>query len=108
MEDKTEISEKAPIPKAVASMAVPAILSMIVVIIYNMADTFFIGQTGNSLMVSAISLSSLLFLAFTAFSGMVGIGGSSTISRALGMGEPDRGRRSVLFAVMERSYLELS
>lgn len=97
MDNKTEIFEKAPIPKAVASMAVPSILSMIVVIIYNMADTFFIGQTGNSLMVSAISLSSPLFLAFTAFSGMFGIGGSSTISRLLGMGEHDRAKKISAF-----------
>lgn len=97
MDNKTELFENAPIPKAVASMAIPAILSMIVAIIYNMADTFFIGQTGNSLMVSAISLSSPLFLAFTAFSGMFGIGGSSTISRALGMKEMDRVKKISAF-----------
>lgn len=97
MDSKTELFEHASIPKAVVSMSLPAILSMIVVIIYNMADTFFIGQTGNSLMVSAISLSSPIFLIFLAFSSMFGIGGSSIISRALGMGERDRVRRVSAF-----------
>lgn len=97
MDNKSEVFEKAPIPKAVASMAVPSILSMIVVIIYNMADTFFIGQTGNPLMVSAISLSSPLFLIFTAFAGMFGVGGSSIISRLLGMGEQDRPKKISAF-----------
>lgn len=97
MDSKTDIFEKAPIPKAVASMAVPAILSMIVVIIYNMADTFFIGQTGNPLMVSAISLCSPLFLIFTACSSIFGIGGSSTISRSLGMDQCDRAKKICAF-----------
>lgn len=97
MDRKTEVFEEAPIPQAVASMAVPAILSMIVVILYNMADTFFIGQTGDPLMVSAISLSSPLFLAMTAFAGMFGIGGSSTVSRALGVGQHDKVKKISAF-----------
>lgn len=47
--DKKEIFEKAPVHKAVFNMALPTILSMIVMILYNMADTFFVGQTHNSL-----------------------------------------------------------
>lgn len=91
--DKKEIFEKAPVHKAVVSMALPTILSMIVMILYNMADTFFVGQTHNSLYVSAVSLASPLFLIFTAFSSMFGAGGSSVISRALGMGEKEKAKR---------------
>ena len=53
--DKKEIFEKAPVHKAVFSMALPTILSMIVIILYNMANTFFVGQTHNSLYVSAVA-----------------------------------------------------
>lgn len=90
--DKKEIFEKAPVHKAVFSMALPTILSMIVIILYNMADTFFVGQTHNSLYVSAVSLASPVFLIFTAFSSMFGAGGSSVISRALGTGEKEKAK----------------
>ena len=95
--DKTELFEKAPVHKAVINMAVPTILSMIVTIFYNMADTFFVGQTGNSLYISAVSLASPVFLIFTAFSSMFGAGGSSVISRALGMGEPEKAKKTSAF-----------
>lgn len=106
--DKTEIFEKAPVHKAVINMAVPTILSMIVIILYNMADTFFVGQTGNSLYVSAVSLASPVFLIFTAFTSMFGAGGSSVISRALGKGDPERAKKvsafvcyaSIIFGVL--------
>lgn len=106
--DKKEIFEKAPVHKAVFSMALPTILSMIVIILYNMADTFFVGQTHNSLCVSAVSLASPVFLIFTAFSSMFGAGGSSVISRALGTGEKEKAKRvsalvcyaSILFGII--------
>ena len=47
MNNNRDLFENAPIPKAVAVMAVPTMISMLVVVIYNMADTFFIGQTGD-------------------------------------------------------------
>lgn len=95
--DKTELFEKAPIHKAVACMAVPNILSMLVMIIYNMADTFFVGQTHNSLYVSAVSLAAPLFLVFTAFTTMLGTGGSSVISRLLGQGEKEKAKKVSAF-----------
>ena len=56
MNTNRELFEEAPVPKAVALMAVPTMISMLVVVIYNMADTFFIGQTGDPLQVAAVSL----------------------------------------------------
>ena len=41
MKTNTDLFEKVPVPKAVATMAVPTMISMLVVVIYNMADTFF-------------------------------------------------------------------
>ena len=51
----TEIFENAPIPKAVFLNIIPSIVSMLMVLVYNLADTFFIGQTKNALMVAAVS-----------------------------------------------------
>ena len=54
-QNTTEIFRDAPVPKAVLSNVIPSIISMIMVLIYNLADTFFIGQTKNALMVAAVS-----------------------------------------------------
>lgn len=87
----------APIPKAVAQMAIPTVLSMLVVVIYNMVDTFFVGQTGDANQVAAVSVATPIFLIFMAFGNMFGIGGSSMISRLLGAGEPERAKHVSAF-----------
>lgn len=86
MEDfsEKELFETMPVPKAVATLAIPTIISQIVTIIYNLADTFFIGQLGNPYMVAAVTLVSPWFNLLTALSNLFGIGGSSLISRLLG------------------------
>ena len=56
MNDNREVFEKVPVPKAVALMSVPTMISMLVVVVYNMADTFFVGQTNNPYMVAGTSL----------------------------------------------------
>lgn len=81
---KVESFEQSSIVKLVVTNAFPAIISMIVVLIYNLADTFFIGQTGDELQVAAVSLATPVFLLFMAIGTLFGIGGTSVISRALG------------------------
>lgn len=88
--DKTvEIFENAPIPKAVFLNIIPSVISMLMVLVYNLADTFFIGQTHNDLMVAAISLATPAFLFFMAVGMLFGIGGTSLISRMLGEGRKE-------------------
>jgi putative MATE family efflux protein len=86
MSDKTDVFEKYPIPKAVFTLALPTMLSMLVTIFYNMADTFFVGQTNDPNQVSAVSLTTPIFTMIMAMGNVFGIGGSSFISRALGQG----------------------
>lgn len=85
-----DVFEKVPVPKAVFTLAVPTVLSMLVTIIYNMADTFFVGQTGDANQVAAVSLTMPLFTIFIACGNLFGVGGSSFISRALGQGENEK------------------
>ena len=92
MKDNRQLFEEAPVPKAVAVMAVPTMISMMVVVIYNMADTFFIGQTGDPMKVAAVSLATPVFMVFMALGNLFGIGGSSAISRALGEKKAERAR----------------
>lgn len=79
-----EIFENLPVPKAVATLAIPTIISQIVTIVYNLADTFFLGQLSNPYMVAAVSLVFPWFNLITALGNLFGIGGSSLISRMLG------------------------
>lgn len=92
MNANKELFEDAPVAKAVAIMAVPTIITMLVVVIYNMADTFFIGQTNDAMQVAAVSLATPVFMVFMALGNLFGIGGSSAISRALGEKRLDRAR----------------
>ncbi len=83
------IFEKAPIPKAVFKSTIPSIVSMLMVLVYNLADTFFIGQTHNPLMVASVSIATPVFMLLMAIGLLFGIGGTSVISRALGAGRKD-------------------
>ena len=84
---------------AVLRNAVPAILAMLMVLVYNLADTFFIGQTHNDYMVAAVSLATPVFLIFTALGTLFGMGGASAISRAMGEGRPDYARQVSAFCM---------
>lgn len=88
MEDNKsmEVFAKAPIRKAVLQNALPAMAAMLMVLIYNLADTFFIGQAHDDLQVAAVSLATPVFLLFMSVGTVFGIGGTSVISRALGEG----------------------
>lgn len=90
MKDNTKIFEDYKVPKAVAAMAVPSMLGMLINIVYNLADTFFVGQTGDSNQVAAVSVSMPLFLLFMAIGNLFGVGGCAFISRSLGEGRKDR------------------
>ncbi|WKY48922.1 MATE family efflux transporter [Eubacteriaceae bacterium ES3] len=81
---KQDLFEKYPIPKAVMTLAIPTMLSMLVTIIYNMADTFFVGQTGDPNQVAAVTLAMPIFFLLMAFGNVFGIGGGAYISRLLG------------------------
>lgn len=96
--DKTvEIFENAPIPKAVFINIVPSVVSMLMVLVYNLADTYFISQTKNPYMVAAVSLATPAFLFFMAVGMLFGIGGTSLISRMLGQGRKKEARNACSF-----------
>ena len=98
MEDKTtEIFRNAPVPKAVISNVIPSIISMIMVLLYNLADTFFIVQTKDAYMVAAVSVATPAFLFFMAVGMLFGIGGTSLISRMLGEGNDKKAKNTSAF-----------
>ena len=82
--NRKEIFETLPVPKAVKEMALPTIFSQIIVLIYNMADTFYLGKTNNPYMVAGVSLILPVFNICLSLAGLTGIGGGTLISRLLG------------------------
>ncbi len=97
--DRTAVFETMPVPKAVWTMVMPAIISQLIVLIYNMADTFFIGRTNDPYMVAGASLILPLFNITVALAGLSGVGGGALISRLLGQKRTDEARRVYSFCV---------
>ena len=94
---RTELFETAPIPRAVMALSVPTILSSLVMVIYNMADTYFVGMLDNPIQNAAVTLAAPVLLAFNAINNLFGVGSSSMMSRALGRKDYDTVRRSSAF-----------
>ncbi len=100
MEQKSlEVFESMPVHKAVFKNALPAMAAMLMVLVYNLADTFFIGQTHDALQVAAVSLATPVFLIFMAVGTVFGMGGTSVISRALGEGRKDYAKKVCSFCM---------
>ena len=78
-------------------LALPVVFSMVVTLIYNLADTYFIAKTNDTLLVAGVSLCAPLFTALMAIGNIYGQGGSSLISRLLGGGDRDSVRRVSAF-----------
>ena len=87
------------VPKTVLRNALPAMAAQLMVLVYNLADTFFIAQTHNDYMVAAVSLATPVFLIFMSLGTLFGIGGTSVISRALGAGKRDYARKVSAFCM---------
>ena len=85
------------VSKAVAKMAIPSVISSLVTVIYNMADTFFVGRTGDALQVAAVSLTNPIFILLMAFANMFGMGGSAVASVALGKKDEKRVKNVTAF-----------
>lgn len=79
--------EKTSVPRAFFALTIPNVLNKIVMLLYNMADTFFIARTGNTALVAGVSLVAPVFMVMIAMGDIFGIGGSSLISRLLGQGQ---------------------
>ncbi len=98
MENQNQkIFSEMPVKKAVFKMAVPSVVSSLVLVIYNMADTFFVGQTHNAFQVAAVSLTNPVFVMFMAFANLLGIGGSTAVSIFLGERKKVQAKRTASF-----------
>ena len=85
--DRTHILDSMPVYRAIWTLALPTMMAMLVQVIYNMTDTFFIGKLNEPNMVAAIAISMPIFMMIQAFGNIFAVGGASLISRLLGQGE---------------------
>ncbi len=96
-ENKIDLFERIPIPKAVARLAIPTILSSLVMVLYNLADTYFVGMLNDPVQNAAVTLAAPMLLAFNAVNNLFGVGTSSMMSRALGRKEFETVKKSSVF-----------
>lgn len=99
MEDNDYLFREMPVRRAVLSLAVPTVISQIITVIYNMADTFFIGQLNDPDQVAAATVAMPAFAALTALSNLFGIGGASKIARCLGKNDDETAKRTAAFSI---------
>ena len=93
-----EIFEKYPIPKAYFKLALPVVFSMVISLVYNMVDTYFIAGTGNTDLVAGVALGSPIFTLMIALGDIFGLGGSSFISRLFGEKRYEDAKRISVFS----------
>ena len=96
---ENELFEKTAVPKAYMTLALPVVLSMLVSLVYNMVDTYFIALTQDQNLVAGVSLVVPVFTLMIAFGDIFGLGGSSMISRLFGEKKDDEARRASAFCV---------
>lgn len=97
--DKNMLFTDTPVRSAVLTLAIPTVISQLITVVYNMADTFFIGQLNDPLQVAAATIAMPCFMFLTAFANLFGMGGSSLISRCLGVGDKEKARHTAAFCI---------
>lgn len=92
-----DVFENMTVPRAVAKLAIPTVLSQLVVLIYNLADAFFVGHTNDPSQIAALTVSFPIFMCLTMVANLFGIGANSFMSRSLGERKPENARRASTF-----------
>lgn len=96
---QNELFESAFVPKAYMKLALPVVLRMMVSLVYNMVDTYFIALTGKQELVAGVSLAAPIFTLMIAFGDIFGLGGSSLISRLFGEKREEEAKRASAFCL---------
>lgn len=96
-EQKIALFETMSIPRATMHLAVPTVISSLVMVLYNLADTYFVAMLDNPVQNAAVTLAGPVLLAFNAINNLFGVGASSMMSRALGTRDYDTVRRTSAF-----------
>ncbi len=93
MDQNREMFTKASYPVLLLHLCAPAIVIMLVMVVYNMADTYFIGQTGDASKIAAVSLCGPVFTILSGLGTLLGSGGCTAISLAYGKKNLEKSRK---------------
>ena len=104
---QVKLFEHDSIISAVLRLAIPTVISQIILVIYNMADTYFISLTDNTAMITAVTVCMPAFMFLSAISNLFGVGGASVISRSLGVRDISRAKHTAAFAFWGCALLTL-
>lgn len=96
-EEKVQLFEQTPVPKAVLKLAVPTVISSLVMVIYSLSDTYFVGMMNNPVQNTAVMLAAPMLMSFNAVNNLFSVGSSSMMSRALGKKDYETVSRSSAF-----------
>ena len=94
-----ELFESMPVAQAVGTMAIPTVIGQLIILIYNMADTFFIGRTNDPFMVASASLILPVFNITLSLASIAGVGGGALISRLFGEHQEEEARKVCSFSI---------
>ncbi|MCB5270421.1 MAG: MATE family efflux transporter [Candidatus Cloacimonetes bacterium] len=106
-ENKIYVLESMPVPRAIMNLAIPSVLSMMVNIMYNLTDTFFIGKLNDPYQVAAVSISLPLFTLQMAMAGVFGVGGGSYLSRLLGRKDMEAAKQTLSTSVFSSAIISV-
>lgn len=104
---KEALFTSAPVGRAVAALALPTVISQIITVVYNMADTYYIGQLNDPDQVAAATVAMPLFMLMTAQANLFGVGGSSLISRCLGLKNREKAAHTAAFCIWTSAAVAL-
>jgi len=102
-----ELFENKPVRIAVLTLVIPTVISQLINVLYNMADIFFVGQTGDPNQVAAANLCAPMFIFITGLANLFGIGGASLISRSLGVGDREKAKHTAAFSIWTSIFVAL-
>lgn len=95
---RTEIFETLPVKQAVLRQIMPAIASQLITLVYNLADTYFVGLLNDPAETAAVTVAAPPFLLLTAISNLFGVGGAAVVARCLGRKDPRKAKEASAFA----------
>lgn len=90
MEKNEQMLKSGSFPQLAVNLCIPTIVIMLVMVIYNMADTYFIGKTGDPCKIAAVSLCAPVFSILSGLGTLLGSGGCTAVSLSLGKKEYDK------------------
>ena len=89
-EKRIHLLSKAPVSKAIFTMSIPMVMGMLIQLLYNLVDIYFVGKLGDKNQLAAANITTPLFMILMALSGIIGTGASSYISRCMGKSDYDK------------------